>query len=213
MASSFASVHFIGVDEDCDKYIELIKPNIKSGVFIGFDSLHDIELLTVKTNYGLALYCEEFGIESIDQTVRKSYINEKYLTVLTAGILDGDIISVSIIQSGEIVSNITIRSDDCPKDIYEDIVERWYNCKLFEDLFGVSQEMLMQRLEEDVHDTLLNWSELLQMHFAQPYYTIDQETNNCVKRKFHIKRDQLIKKAKTVDIEDFAKKFMKYLNF
>lgn len=213
MASSFASLHFIKADDHCEKYVDLIKPYVKSGVFWGMNSLCDIELLTVKTNYGFALFCEEFGMESIDQIACKSFKDEENLTILTAGILDGDIISVSIVQNGEVVSNITLRSDDCPEDIYEDIVEQWYNCEHFEELFGLNQEALKQSVEEDVYDTLLNWSVLLKIPFAQPYYSVEEDFDDCDKKKFYIKKEQLIKNAKVIDLEEFTQKFMGFLNF
>lgn len=172
----------------------------------------DIELLSVKTGYGFDLFCENFGLESIDETACESYKDEKDLLVLTAGILDGDIIGMSIVQNGEIVSKITVRSDDCPKDIYEDMPEEWSNCECFEKLFGVSEKALKESIEEDMLDTLINWSGLLKMNFARPYYSVEEDEGENAK-KFSISRKDVTGNAKVVDIKDFTRILTDYLKF
>ena len=212
MSSSFASVHFIGKDTIDERYINLIKPYISGGVFLGFDMVSDIELLAVKSDNAVSLFCEDFGMESIDEIVCKSYITESIPAILTAGILDDDIISLSIIQSGKVISNITLRDRECSEDVYEDIKEQWYNVEYFEKLFCVGRTKLEKNVCDDMLDTLCNWAELLNIPLAESYYSADDRFKSSEKTKFCIKAKDIVKKAKVISIDDFTNEFLKHLN-
>ncbi len=213
MATSFASVHFIGEDTIDERYVDLIKPNIPSGVFLGFDMVEDIEILAVKSGRAVSLFCEDLGMESIDETVCKSYKDESIPAILTAGILDGDVISVSIIQNGKVISNITLRDRECPEDVYEDIKEQWCNVECFEKLFGVSRAELEKGVCDDMLDTLCNWAELINIPFAESYYSAEESFESSEKKKFFIKSKDIIKNAKIISIDDFTNEFLKHLDF
>ena len=210
MSSRFASVHFIGKDTIDERYINLIKSYISGGVFLGFDMVSDIELLAVKSDDAVSLFCEDFGMESIDEIVCKSY--KTIPAILTAGILDDDIISLSIIQSGKVISNITLRDRECSEDVYEDIKEQWYNVEYFEKLFGVSRAKLEKDICDDMLYTLCNWEKLLNIPLAESYYSADDRFKSSEKTKFCIKAKDIIKKAKVISIDDFTNEFLKHLN-
>lgn len=210
MSSSFASVHFVNVSDFEKKYIDPIKPYAQRPIVLDFLDLPDPEILAVCSNNVLSLFCEEFGMESIDEIVCKSYKDTSFF-IVTVGILDGDILSLSIIQSGQVISNITVRDVNLHKSIYPEFKEKWLNIERFEELFGVSEFVLKVNIDCDLQDTLSNWAKLLKLPIDCDFEYADEVFEKPQKHLIEVKLDK--KNAKIIKMDEVIRIFEDNLKF
>lgn len=198
MGSKFASVHFLNTDKINEDYVELIKPHIQPPIVLAFLNLPDPEIFGVASNNVFSLFSEDFSMESIDEIVCKSYKGMNMPTIVTGGILDGDVVTLSIIQDSAVVANITLNPN-----AYEDFHERYENTELFEKLFGVSLQQLKEATDEDTIYTLDNWAKLIGVPFNHSHYSAKMEFANADSKDFVVSKSA--KPAKIISIKEFEK--------
>ena len=206
MGSTFASVHFLNTDKINEKYVDLIKPHIQPQVilaFLDFPDPEDPEIFGVVSNNIFSLFSEDFSMESIDEIVCESYKGMKMPTIVTAGVLDGDVVTLSIIQNSAVTANITLKPDEDNYEAYEEFPERYENTELFEKLFGVTLQQLKEATDEDAIDTLNNWAKLIGVPFNHSHYSAKIEFANADSKDFIV--SNTAKPAKIISIEDFEK--------
>ena len=209
MASSFASVHFLNTDKINEDFVNLLKPHIQPQIVLKFLNLPDPEILGVVSNNVFSLFSEEFSIESVNEIVCKCYKDIEMPLIVTGGVFDGDVISLSIIKNGSVVSNITIKTKSDYGDVYAEFPTKYENVELFEELFGVSSQSLKESVVDDMVDTLDNWAELINVPFNHSYYSakVECENKNFKDFKNFVVNSQT-DSAKIIKLEEITKLFL-----
>ena len=203
MGSTFASIHFLNTDKINEDYVELIKPHIQPPIVLAFLNLPDPEIFGVASNNVFSLFSEDFSMETIDKIVCKSYKGMKMPTIVTAGILDSDVVTLSIIQNSAVVANITLKPDEDNYGAYEEFPERYENTELFEKLFGVTLQQLKEATDEDAIDTLDNWAKLIGVPFNHSHYSAKIEFANADSKDFIVGKPA--KPAKIIAFDEIKK--------
>lgn len=194
MGASFASMHIFGKDKDEIKELVLSNTEPLPNNFIGkmksfakmlgasdddvegFEELSEFEEMFKSHFYGktgtkaYSLYSDKFGMESINEIAIEYFNTDIEATVLTIGLLDEDVLQLSVIKGGRVVSKVVL-SDGC----YEEFPPCMKNCKAFEWYFGITEEQIKNAIDEnDYIKTCENFAELFDLPLDLSFNYIEE---------------------------------------
>lgn len=185
MGTSLASMHVLGVDGE---YVQdVIKKNAKS--VLNNKKLRESKLVQasiravgedffrnhyfgMKSEKAYSVFCDKFGLESIDEMACEYFDFLNSPVVLTYGLFDEDILGLMIVKDGVVISKIIVADEDNGYDI-EPCRK---NCKLFEWYFGITQQQIEDAVDtEDLFEAGERLSELFGLPLNNSYDYIEEE--------------------------------------
>ncbi|MCM1364532.1 MAG: hypothetical protein NC215_06105 [Ruminococcus sp.] len=185
MGTSLASMHVLGMDGE---YVQnVIKKNAKSvledkalresklireSISVMGEDIFRNHYFGMKSNKAYSIFCDKFGLESINDDACEyfGFINSP--VILTYGLFDEDALQLSIIKDVRIISEIMLTEEDNGYD-FEPC---WKNCKAFEWYFGITQQQIEDAVDtEDLFEAGERLSELFGLPLNNSYDYIEEE--------------------------------------